>query len=141
MPSNSRKAFSLSTATNVLAESADFHPSLRTEGKKGPTKIMYIECKAGSLEGNARIGRVSFSKTGKTLYYKGKTFQSLKGAGAKSNYFDVETHEDYWISGPKKNGGDRLYGGAVPVEIDDDVRQEYWTLIRKQPERQNEKKA
>lgn len=55
------------------------------------SRIMYIECKAGSLTGDARIGRVTFSKTGKTIYYKGRIFQSLKGRGFKSNYYDVET--------------------------------------------------
>lgn len=34
---------------------------------------MYIERKAGELTGPARIGRVSFSKTGKSLYYRGQT--------------------------------------------------------------------
>jgi hypothetical protein len=71
---------------------------------------MYIECKAGGLTGDARIGRVTFSKTGRTLYYRGQRFQSLKGAGFKSNYYNVDTGEDYWISGPKRNGGDALYG-------------------------------
>jgi hypothetical protein len=32
---------------------------------------MYIERKAGELIGTASIGRVTFSKTGKTVYYKG----------------------------------------------------------------------
>jgi len=102
---------------------------------------MYIEYKGDGLIGPARIGRVTFSKTRKTLYYKGKTFQSLKGAGFKSNYFEIETGQEYWISGPKKNGQDRLYAGGSPVEIDDEVRAEYWTKIRGLPERVNEKKA
>ncbi len=101
-------------------------------------RIMYIERKAGELTGSARIGRVRFSKTGKTLYYGGRTFQSLKGAGFKSNYYDVETGEDYWISGPRKDGNDRLYGERVPVEIDADVRLEYWGDIRQLPERREE---
>ena len=99
---------------------------------------MYIECKAGGLTGTARIGRVTFSKTGRTLYYHGQSFQSLKGAGFKSNYGCVETGEDYWISGPKRRGGDAIYGGRTPIEIDDDVREEYWRDIRRQPERIHE---
>jgi hypothetical protein len=101
-------------------------------------RIMYIECKAGELTGAARIGRVTFSKTGRTLYYQGQTFQSLKGAGFKSNYYCVETGEDYWISGPKRRGGDALYGGSTPIEIDANVREEYWRDIRRQPERVHE---
>lgn len=94
---------------------------------------MYIERKAGGLTGPARIGRVTFSKTGATLYYGGQSFQTLKGSGYKANYFDVETGDEYWISGPRKDGADRLYGERLPVEIDDDVRVEYWTGIRHQP--------
>jgi hypothetical protein len=99
---------------------------------------MYIECKAGGVSGPARIGRVSFSKTGRTLYYAGRSFQSLKGAGFKANFYDVETGEEYWISGPRRDGEDRLYGEAAPVEIDDDVREEYWTSIRGEPSRVGE---
>jgi hypothetical protein len=99
---------------------------------------MYLERKAGNLTGRARIGRVTFSKTGRTLYYRGQKFQSLKGQGFKSNYYDVDRGEDYWISGPKRNGSDRLYGGSTPVEIDDDVREEYWRDIRRLPKRIDE---
>jgi len=112
--------------------------SERKAGRKGPTKIMYIERKAGELTGDARIGRVTFSKTWKTVYYQGRALQSLKGAGFKSNYYDKMTGEDYWISGPKRRGGDALYGGRTPVEIDKDVREEYWCDIRRQPKRVHE---
>ncbi|MGA9670841.1 MAG: hypothetical protein WBQ94_16640 [Terracidiphilus sp.] len=114
-----------------------------------PPRIMYIEFKGGGyredqfgnikvgenvgLHGTARIGRVTFSRTGATLHYRGKSFQSLKGSGFKANYFDVETGEQYWISGPRKDGTDRLYKSDWPVEIDEDVQEEYWTEIRKMP--------
>ena len=93
-------------------------------------RIMYMENKSAEPQGQkgvagpARIGRVAFSKTGKRLYYRGKTFSSLKGAGLKANYHDVDTHKQYWISGPKKNGADGLYGPR-PTPIDDNVREEY----------------
>jgi hypothetical protein len=85
---------------------------------------MYIEDKSAQLVGPARIGRVTFNRTGKSLYYEGRTFRSLKGSGLKANYYDVDTGEHYWISGPKKNGADGLYGPR-PTPIDDDVREEY----------------
>ena len=93
---------------------------------------MYIEYKGDGIEGPARIGRVTFSKTGKTLYYRGRKFASLDGRGFKANYFDEETGEHYWISGCKKDGTDALY--STTVEIDEDVREEYWTKIRNRPE-------
>lgn len=98
------------------------------------SRIMYIEYKGDGLTGPARIGRVEFSKTGKTLYYQDKAFQSKKGSGFKSNFFAVETGEDYWISGPRKDGQDRLYGERQPIYIDDDVREDYWRTIRNQPD-------
>lgn len=94
---------------------------------------MYIEAKAGQLTGPARIGRVSFSKTRRRIYYQDQVFQRLPAGGYKANHYDVATGQDYWISGPKAMGGDRLYGERVPVPIDEDVRVEYWTDVRKEP--------
>ncbi len=105
-----------------------------TQNRKSKSRIMYIERKAGQLTGEARIGRVTFSKTGKSIYYRGKRFETQSGRGFKSNYFEVETGEEYWISGPRRDGQDRLYGERQPVEIDEDAREEYWTVIRKRPD-------
>jgi hypothetical protein len=105
------------------------------------TRIMYIECKSGGLTGPARIGRVSFSKTGRTVYYSGKSFQSLKGSGFKANYFEVMTGDHYWISGPRRDGTDRLYGESTPIEIDEDVREEYWREIRDEPNQVHQRVA
>ena len=101
---------------------------------------MYVENKSAGesgmqgLVGPARIGRVSFSKTGRSLHYNGKTFRSLGGNGFKANYYDIETMDQYWISGPKRNGADGLYCPR-PTPIDEDAREEYWIKIRRQPER------
>ncbi len=99
---------------------------------------MYVESKSGELNGEGRIGRITRSKTGRSIYYAGRRFQSLNGQGFKANYFDVESGESYWISGPKRNGCDRLYGGSK-VPIDEAARLEYWTTIRKQPARADKK--
>ena len=48
----------------------------------------------------------------------------------------TELGDQYWISGCKRDGSDRLYGERVPVEIDDDARVEYWTKVRELPEHQ-----
>ncbi len=97
------------------------------------TQIMYIEYKGDGIVGPARIGRVTFNRTGKSVYYRGRTFTTLSGQGFKANYYDAETREHYWISGCKKDGTDALY--STIVEIDEDVRGEYWTQIRNKPER------
>lgn len=105
------------------------------------TRIMYIESKADGLTGPARIGRVTFNRTGATLYYGGKAFQSLKGRGFKANYFDTETGDQYWISGPRRDGADALYRTNIRAAIDENVREEYWTTIRKKPELKHRKQS
>jgi hypothetical protein len=106
-----------------------------------PSRIMYVENKGdGQLAGPARIGRVTFSRTGRTIYYRGRTFQSLDGRGFKANYYDTATGEQFWISGPKRNGQDHLYGGGE-TQIDEDVREEYWATIRRAPGRRTERTA
>lgn len=92
-------------------------------------RIMYIEFKGGSLAGPGRIGWVELSKAKRSYRYAGKILQ--KCVAYKYNCFDTETGERYWVSGPKRDGNDRLYGGFV--EIDEDARVEYWTTIRKKP--------
>ncbi|MCL6417082.1 hypothetical protein MIB92_15580, partial [Aestuariirhabdus sp. Z084] len=107
-------------------EERDFDgEELPSEFKLSRSKIMYVEDKSAGLEGEARIGRVYFSKSGKTLYYRGQKFQSLKGSGFKANYFEVESGDHYWISGPRKDQNDRLYGGNRGVEVDDGIYEEY----------------
>ena len=104
------------------------------------TRIMYIEHKADDLSGEARIGRVRFSKSGKSIYYGNQTFHSLKGTGAgfKANYYDADTEEEYWISGCRKDGADRLYGERKPIYIDEEVQETDWREIRQMPEKVGE---
>jgi hypothetical protein len=73
-------------------------------------RIMYIERSGGlgaGSDGDARIGRVSFSKTGRTLYDAGRSFRSLGGSGYKENYFDIESSEAYWILDPGRTATTR----------------------------------
>ncbi|MBV9280781.1 MAG: 1-deoxy-D-xylulose-5-phosphate synthase [Chloroflexi bacterium] len=93
---------------------------------------MWIERKGNGLVGPARIGRVTFSKSGASLFYGGRTFQSLKGQGFKTNFRDVESGEEYWISGCHRDGNDALY--STTVEVDEDVLEEYWVTIRRRPD-------
>jgi hypothetical protein len=91
---------------------------------------MYVELKTGYNDnGPAWIGRVSFSKTGRTIYYRGRSLGRISGGGISANYRDVETGEQFWISGVKKNREDRHWAGAGPVEIDEDARAEYERLV------------
>jgi len=56
--------------------------------------------------------------------------------GFKHNCIETSTQDEYWISGCKKDGSDALYA-PKPTPIDDDVREEYWTVIRNKPELKN----
>src|SRR6266850_3525486 len=88
----SRKTADLEIAIATGSRGSGLGTSSTQKSKAKAGRIMYIECKAGGLTGTARIGRVTFSQTGRTLYYRGQKFQSLKGAGFKSNYYDVDTY-------------------------------------------------
>ncbi len=95
--------------------------------EKSIESIMYIELKSGySDDGPAWIGKVKYSKTGQTVYFNNKGFR--KYAGISGNYIDIETGEEYWISGVKKNGRDRLSAGSGRVMIDRKIVDEYLTL-------------
>jgi hypothetical protein len=91
-------------------------------------RVMYVELKTGYADnGPAWIGWVKFSKAGATVYYRGKALG--RGHGVSGNYFDVETGEEYWVSGVKKNREDRHWAGSGPVLIDPDAVDEYRRII------------
>ncbi len=93
-------------------------------------RLIYVELKSGySDDGPAWIGLSGLSKSGKTVYFSGKAFKSLKGSGVGSNYYEIETGDEYWISGVKKNGHDRHSAGTGEVMIDEIVVEEYLKIL------------
>ncbi len=46
----------------------------------------------------------------------------------QGNYHDIETRDEYWISGVKKNQEDRHWAGSGIVMIDESVVEEYLAL-------------
>lgn len=82
------------------------------------SKIMYIENKSFGHNGPAWIGFVEFSKSGQTIYFNGKALKKLKNTGISGNHFDIETGEEYWVSGVKKNGQNRHWCGGGKIMID-----------------------
>lgn len=94
------------------------------------SEIKYIELKTGYNDnGPAWIGLVSFSKTGRTIYFNGKAFQSLNGNGISGNYYEIESGDEYWISGVKKNQNDRHIFGSGKINIESKVLAEYLKII------------
>lgn len=100
----------------------------RTQLTRGlKRRLMYVENKSGDIDGvAARVGWVTFSKTGQSVYYRGRTLQ--KANGIAGNFRDIGSGEEYWISGIKKRGSNVHWAEHVPVLIDDDAREEYHKL-------------
>jgi len=86
---------------------------------------MYVENKDGELDGaHARIGWVSFSKTGRTVYYRGR--ELAKANGINGNFVDVATSDEYWVSGIKRRASNVHWAeSGVSVVIDADAMDEY----------------
>ena len=93
------------------------------------SKIMYLENKSQGHSGSAWIGFVEFSKSGQTVYFDGKALKKLKNPGINANHFDIETGEEYWVSGVKKNGQDRHWCGGGKIMIDKNSIDEYLKLV------------
>lgn len=94
------------------------------------TELKYIELKTGfSDNGPAWISRIETSKSGQTIYFNNMALKSLKTTGIGANHFDIESGEEYWISGIKKNRTDRHWAGSGKIMIDEDIVEEYLNFI------------
>jgi hypothetical protein len=79
--------------------------------------LRYIELKTGYRDnGPAWIGFVQLSKSGRTVYFDGKAFKRTRGISG--NHRDLESGEEYWISGIKKDGRDRHWAGSGKISIE-----------------------
>lgn len=92
--------------------------------------LKYIELKTGHHDnGPAWIGYVKMSKTGRTLYFNGRALHRLKKGSIAGNYMDLETREEFWVSGIKKNGQDRHWAGSGKIRIEATAVADYLTLM------------
>ena len=93
-------------------------------------QLLSVELKSGFNDsGPAWIGKASRSKTGRTIYFNGQAFQPMGGSGFQGNYLNIETGDEYWISGVKKDQNDRHRAGSGPIVIDESVVKEYLAFI------------
>jgi hypothetical protein len=91
--------------------------------------LKYIELKSGYRDnGPAWIGRVKLSKTGRTVYFNGKALKRAVRGGIAGNHFDIDTGDEYWVSGVKKSGLDRHWAGTGIVYIEASAVAEYLRL-------------
>ena len=96
-----------------------------TQGEK--TRLMYVENKNGAIDGHrARIGWVTFSKTGSSVYYRGLVLRKVRGGGIRGNFKNEATKEEFWISGVKQRGSNAHWAErAVSIHIDEDAVEAY----------------
>ncbi|MEM6345037.1 MAG: hypothetical protein AAF927_14190 [Bacteroidota bacterium] len=53
----------------------------------------------------------------------------MKGSAHYANYFDLESGEEYWISGVKKNMTDRHWAGGGKIQVERRILKEYLQLL------------
>ncbi|MCX4469450.1 hypothetical protein OOK41_03880 [Micromonospora sp. NBC_01655] len=96
-------------------------------------RVMFVQLKTGhgTDKGPAWISRVRFSKSWQTAYWQGKRLRRDRGL-SDANFYDVDTGEEYWLSGPHRDRADTRYSGIRP-QIDDDVRPAYEAFLRGDP--------
>lgn len=91
--------------------------------------LRYIELKSGFGDsGPAWIGRVTLSRSKTTVYFNGRALKRTKGGGVSGNYYDIESGEEYWVSGVKRNGQDRHWAGSGRVLVEAGAVHEYLAL-------------
>jgi hypothetical protein len=93
-------------------------------------RVMFVQLKSGhdTDMGPAWISVVRFNRTWKTAYWHGKTLRRWPGM-FDANFYDVDTGERYWVSGPHRDRGDVRYTDIRP-EIDEDAREPYDAFLR-----------
>ena len=64
-----------------------------------------------------------FNRTWKTAYWHGRTLARGKGMW-DANFYDTDTHEEFWLSGPHRDRRDTRWSNIEPT-VDDDVLDVY----------------
>lgn len=94
---------------------------------------MFVQLKTGHEidKGPAWISIVRFNRTWKTAYWHGKTLRRWPGM-FDANFYDIQTQERYWISGPHRDGIDTRYSRIKPT-IDGEARAAYEAFLAGAP--------
>ena len=92
-------------------------------------QMLYIELKSGGNDsGPAWIGLAKLSGSGRTVYFNGMALKRAGGQCVAGNHYDLESDDEYWVSGVKKDGSDRHWAGGGVVMVDSRVLDEYLAL-------------
>lgn len=83
---------------------------------------MFVQLKSGHDvdRGPSWIGWVRFSKTWRTAYFRGQTLRRVTGTARANvdhdaNFYDEESGDLYWLSGPKRDRTDGRYSAQQPT--------------------------
>ncbi len=92
-------------------------------------RLMFVQLKTGfdADRGPSWICWVDFTKSWKTARFHGKELRRFRSANA--NFVDVNTHENYWLSGPKRDQSDLRYGPGKPI-VDEDALEAYEVFLK-----------
>lgn len=97
-----------------------------------PDRLMYVQLKTGydSDQGPAWIGWVRFNRSWKTATFHGRTLRRSQGISA--NFYDVDSDEEFWLSGPKRDRTDGRHSSRQPL-VDDDALPAYRAFLAGAP--------
>ena len=89
---------------------------------------MFVQLKSGHDvdRGPAWIGWVEFTRSWNTARYRGRDLRRCRGWDA--NFYDVDTDEEFWLSGPKRDRSDMRYGPGTAA-VDEDGRDAYRAFL------------
>ena len=94
-----------------------------------PGRVMFVQLKSGHDidRGPAWISVVHFNRSWRTALWHGKTLRRASGM-FDANFYDVETQEQYWMSGPHRDQRDVRYSAVRPT-VDEDAREAYEAFL------------
>ena len=91
---------------------------------------MFVQLKTGhdTDRGPSWIGWVKFNRSWGTARFHGRQLRRFKTPPGDANFYDIETDEYFWLSGPKRDRTDTRYGPRV-TEVDADARETYEAFL------------
>ena len=91
-------------------------------------RIMFVQQKSGfnTDAGPCWIGWVDFNRSWKTARFQGRELRRFQGPDA--NFYDVDTDDWFWLSGPKRDQTDARYKNTTPV-VEDEAAAAYHAFL------------
>ena len=95
-------------------------------------RVMFVQQKSGfnTDAGPCWIGWVEFNRSWKTARFHGCELRRFQGPDA--NFYDVQTDDWFWLSGPKRDQTDARYKNTNPL-VDPDALDPYRAFLAGEP--------